>query len=200
MGRRPVRARRAPRRGVRPVPFRPAQTGKWFASMADIRESQDSLLERERQLRAVYECAPVGVCETDRAGCFLRVNPKFAELTGHPAAALIGRSIFDLTHPADADADRRLYAQLLADEVPSYTLEVRLVRADGVPVWVHVSASACRDAAGKPLYGIRVVQDASTRKLAEEALRDSQQRLREENRRKDEFLAMLAHELRNPMA
>src|SRR6478752_5768992 len=157
MGRRPVRARRAPRRGVRPVPFRPAQTGKWFASMADIRESQDSLLERERQLRAVYECAPVGVCETDRAGCFLRVNPKFAELTGHPAAALIGRSIFDLTHPADADADRRL-------------------------------------------YGIRVVQDASTRKLAEEALRDSQRRLREENRRKDEFLAMLAHELRNPMA
>jgi two-component system CheB/CheR fusion protein len=84
--------------------------------------------------------------------------------------------------------------------LPSYTLEVRLVRADEVPIWVHVSASACRDAEGRPLYGIRVVQDASTRKLAEEALRDSQRRLRDENRRKDEFLAMLAHELRNPLA
>jgi two-component system CheB/CheR fusion protein len=168
--------------------------------MSDPRESETSLRERERQLRAVYECAPVGVCETDRDGRLLRVNPKFCELTGRPAADLVGRPIFDLTHPDDAGADRGLYAQLLADEVPSYTLEVRLVRADGFPVWVHVSASACRDADGRPLYGIRVVQDASTRKLAEEALRDSQRRLREENRRKDEFLAMLAHELRNPLA
>jgi len=178
MGQRPVPARHARTRGVPPVVLPPAQPGKWSAAMSDSRESEDGLRERERQLRVVYECAPVGVCETDRDGRLLRVNPKFCELTGRPAADLIGRRVFDLTHRDDAEADRRLYAQLLADEVPSYTLEVRLVRADGYPVWVHVSASACRDEAGRPLYGIRVVQDASTRKLAEEALRDSQRRLR----------------------
>ena len=76
--------------------------------MSDPRESENSLHERERQLRAVYECAPVGVCETDRDGRLLRVNPKFCELTGRPAADLVGRPIFDLTHPYDAGADRRL--------------------------------------------------------------------------------------------
>src|SRR5437588_6949659 len=126
-------------------------------------DTQDpGLRERERQLRAVYECAPVGVCETDPGGRLLRVNPKFCELTGYPAADLIGRPCQDLTHPDDAAADERLYAQLLAGEVPSYTGELRLVRPDGDPVWVHLSASACRDAAGRPLYGIRVVQDAGT--------------------------------------
>ena len=168
--------------------------------MSDPRDSDPSLRERERQLRAVYECAPVGVCETDPDGRFLRVNPKFCELTGYAEADLVGRPTRDITHPDDTGQDDRLYAQLMAGEIPSYTFEKRLVRPDGYPVWVNVSASACRDPDGKPLYGIRVVQDASTRKLAEEALRASQHRLQEENRRKDEFLAMLAHELRNPLA
>jgi PAS domain S-box-containing protein len=168
--------------------------------MSDHRAPHPLSSEHERQLRAVYDCAPVGVRETDAAGRLLRVNPKFCELTGYAQAELAARPFRDLVHPDDVAADDRQYGQVLADEVPSYTLEVRLVRPDGYPVWVNLSASACKGADGRPAYGIRVVQDTSTRKLAEEALRASQQRLREENRRKDEFLAMLAHELRNPLA
>src|SRR5687767_14901944 len=99
--------------------------------MPNSAESADHLRERERQLRAVYECAPVGVCETDPDGRLLRVNPKFCELTGYHEADLVGRSCLDLTHPDDREADRRRYAQLLAGEVPSYTFELRLVRPDG---------------------------------------------------------------------
>ena len=71
---------------------------------------------------------------------------------------------------------------------------IRLVRPDnGQTVWLQVRATVVADASGKPLYIRGVSIDVSARKRAEESLR-------EVGRHKDEFLAMLSHELRNPLA
>jgi CheY-like chemotaxis protein len=63
-----------------------------------------------------------------------------------------------------------------------------------------VTATLIRDAEGKPVRTIGVVQDLTDRKRLEEQLREHARQLAEANRHKDEFLAMLAHELRNPLA
>jgi signal transduction histidine kinase/CheY-like chemotaxis protein len=89
--------------------------------------------------------------------------------------------------------DIDLHRQLIAGEIPSYQIEKRFVRKDGSIVWTEVRRSAVRDAEGAPLYTIGAVRDITERKRAQDALRDA-------DRRKDEFLAMLAHELRNPLA
>ena len=76
----------------------------------------------------------------------------------------------------------------------SYGDVIRLVRPDnGQTVWLQVRATVVADNDGRPVYIRGVSIDVSARKRAEESLR-------EVSRHKDEFLAMLSHELRNPLA
>src|SRR5262245_22724419 len=81
----------------------------------------------------------------------------------------------------------------MAGEVPFYQIEKRFVRKDESIVWTEIRRSAVRDAERAPLYSVCAVRDITERKRAQDALRDA-------DRRKDAFLAMLAHELRNPLA
>ena len=66
---------------------------------------------------------------------------------------------------------------LMRGESLSFSLEKRYIRKDGSLVWVNVSVSLQRDAAGRPAYAIALIQDISERKQAEEALRLANARL-----------------------
>jgi PAS domain S-box-containing protein len=81
-----------------------------------------------------------------------------------------------------------------------FELEHRVRRVDGSLGWTLSRAVPILDANGEIVEWFGAASDATRRKEAEEALRRSQTELREADRRKDEFLAMLAHELRNPLA
>ena len=73
-----------------------------------------------------------------------------------------------------------------------YEAEFRSATTDGSTHWILGKGMVLRDERGGPLRMVGVCMDITSRKRAEEALRDS-------DRRKDEFLAMVSHELRNPL-
>ena len=81
----------------------------------------------------------------------------------------------------------------LASKDGRYEAEIRVVRPDGEIAWYLERGRVERDAYDRPLRLIGVAQDITERKLAEVALQDA-------DRKKDEFIATLAHELRNPLA
>ena len=96
-----------------------------------------------------------------------------------------------LLHPDDA----RRAAESLRVGIAGgrgYALEYRLRHAAGRVVWVHDRARVFHDAAGRPERVVGMIVDITARKAIEEQLRQA-------DRNKDEFLAMLAHELRNPL-
>jgi PAS domain S-box-containing protein len=114
---------------------------------------------------------------------------------------------FRLVHPEDLERHRAI-VETAAREGGSWHSEFRITRPrDGKVIWLEERALATRDPATGKVAMTGLVWEITERKEAEEALRASEQsrslaveKLREADRRKDEFLATLAHELRNPLA
>ena len=130
--------------------------------------SQRELREQEQRLAATYEHAAIGIVEIDAEGRFLRVNEAICAITGLSREELLGWTLFGRTHPDDRRIDEELYRRQVAGELGIYTVEKRFVRKDGRTIWIAVRSSTVRDADGRFLYGVRVVQDITERKASEE--------------------------------
>jgi PAS domain S-box-containing protein len=95
-------------------------------------------------------------------------------------------------HPDDIDNAEQALATAINDAI-EMNVEFRIIRPDGAVRWIYATGNVIYDEHGKPLRMVGINIDVTERKNIEIALRDA-------DRRKDEFLAMLAHELRNPLA
>src|SRR4051812_33741829 len=116
--------------------------------------------ESEAEFRAMFDLAGVGTVLVDAAtGRFLRVNRKQCEITGYAADELLRMTFAELTHPDDRERDLHLFGRLLRGEIAEESIEKRYVRKDGTAVWVHVTATAIRDDAGRPVRTVAVVED-----------------------------------------
>lgn len=147
----------------------------------------------ERRFQATFENAAVGIAHLSPSGKWLRFNDRVAQLLGYSRQELEQLSFQDVSHPDDVDPDATLAEQLLRKEIPCYQLQQRYLKKSGATIWVNRTVSLVRDPADRPLFFVAVIEDISERKAAEDALREA-------DRQKDEFLAMLGHELRNPLA
>ncbi len=149
-------------------------------SAVDITErlqASRQLRESEARFRATFEQAAVGIAHVGLDGQWLRVNQKLCDIVGYSHDELLQRTFQDITYPPDLDIDLAYVQQLLAGEIAAYSLEKRYLRRDGSMVWVNLTGSLVRDAAGAPSYFIAIIEDISERRSAREALRQSEERL-----------------------
>ena len=132
-----------------------------------VRMEQD-LRTAEERLAATYENLLAGIAECDEDGCFLRVNEAFETITGYSKDELLSKTFLDITHPDDVPMERQQYARQVACEIDRYVTSKRYVRKDGQMIWVEVTSSTVRSEQGAFRFGVRMVQDITERKLAEE--------------------------------
>ncbi len=102
-------------------------------------------------------------------------------------------AVLEAVHSEDRERFLANVHAALASKDGRYETEVRVVRPDGEIAWYLERGRVERDAYDRPVRLVGVAQDITERKRAELALQDA-------DRRKDEFIATLAHELRNPLA
>jgi diguanylate cyclase (GGDEF)-like protein/PAS domain S-box-containing protein len=152
----------------------------FIAHIVDIAERKRhelALAEAEERFRSAFDNAPIGIALVAPDGRFIKVNRSLCELTGHSETALLVRSFQSITHPDDLDADLAYVEDVLSGRRRTYQLEKRYLHADGHVIWVMLSVSLVRDAAGLPLYFISQVADITERKWREEELRDRAEQL-----------------------
>jgi PAS domain S-box-containing protein len=135
---------------------------------AALDQSQRVLREQEQRLAATYEHAAIGIVEVDARGTFLRVNEAICGITGMSKDELVGWSLSGRTHPDHRMEDEQLFRRQVAGELGMYSIEKRFVRKDGRVIWIAVRSSSVRDSDNNFLYGVRVVQDITEHKAAEE--------------------------------
>ena len=119
-------------------------------------------------------------------------SPSWRAYTGQSLQEFLDRGWLQAVHPEDRAWVEQHWREAVAAPQRAQA-EFRLKRADGTWSWTSAQAAPVLDDAGRVLKWVGMNIDVTDRKLAEEALRQA-------DRRKDEFLATLAHELRNPLA
>jgi PAS domain S-box-containing protein len=143
-------------------------------------------------LAAVVQSSDDAVVSKTLEGIITSWNRGAEQLFGYSAQEIIGKPITTIVPPELHGEERDILARLRRGERLEHFDTVRLTK-DGRRVDISLTVSPVRDEHGMIVGASKVARDISERKRVEEQLRDA-------DRQKDEFLATLAHELRNPLA
>ncbi len=178
---------------------------RMFGIVADITErkrAEKEINDARTRLDSTLKMAEIGTWEYDIKNDRVHADDTLAAMFGR-APEQISRGgmadYMDAVHPGD----RERVTQIIQSAIASgsiYQADYRLVRQDGGIRWVSARGRIDRDESGKAIQLPSVVVDITARKQTEDNLRQLVADFSEADRRKDEFLATLAHELRNPLA
>jgi PAS domain S-box-containing protein len=136
----------------------------------------------------------------DTEGRVLSWNDGATLLFGYQAAEVIGQPFSRFFIPEEIARDRPEAEVRQATASGQVTRDGWQVRRDGTRFWGSSVITTLRDERGALKGFAKVIRDTTDRKQLEMELHRQAEELAEANRRKDEFLAMLSHELRNPLA
>lgn len=149
-----------------------------FRDVSERMRSEEATRDSEARFRATFENAAVGIAHLGLDGTWSRLNQKLCDTLGYTREELRLRKFEEITHPDDRAIDLQRFQELIDGEVNAYTLEKRCFHKDGHIVWINVTNALQHDEQGRPVYVIAVLRDVSLRKRAQDALSESEIRMR----------------------
>jgi PAS domain S-box-containing protein len=165
----------------------------WVAVIHDIddrKRAAEALRDSQDQMQIITDTMSAAVCRTGNDLRYVWMNPVYARWLGRPEKEAVGQPVADVLG-AQMREIAPYVARVLKGEQVQYE---RLADLPGLGRrWIAAVFTPILDALGQPDGWVTICTDIHDRKTAEEELRES-------DRRKDDFLATLAHELRNPLA
>lgn len=142
-----------------------------FNDMASAIEQRNAELHAgAERFRSTFEQAAMGFAHVSPDGRWLRVNQKLGDILGYGREELLTRSLQDIAHPDDPEADLTRMRQLLAGDIDTCQLEMRGIRKNGSPVWLNLTVSLVWRAPGIPDHFIMTVEDIQGRKHNEQEI------------------------------
>ncbi len=145
-------------------------------NITERKQAEEALRQSEARYRKLIDEAPVGqvLCKLD--GTLVEVNQAFLDMMGAPVDQVQERMIAGLLHPDDAKDYNREIGRLVRGEIDRIERDRRLVRPDGEVVWVGGGTTVLRENGEIVLHS--VMEDVTARRLAVDALTESENRFR----------------------
>ncbi len=140
--------------------------------ISERKRAEEELRRSEEKYRNIFENAVEGIYQVTPDGRYLSVNPALARIHGFSSPEEMVASVTDIAHQLYVDPSRRARLKCLVEQdgfVKSF--EIMMRRKDGSLHWVANTAHAVRDAGGTIVYYEGTVEDITSRKFAEEELR-----------------------------
>lgn len=147
------------------------------AHLNDVTERkawETALMESELKFRSIVDNAHEGIWAIDRNSTTTLVNKRAAEILGYTREEIVDRSVLDFMF----EEDREKALRLRSERVAGNRFDFKMRHKDGSTVWVSVSGAPRHNEAGEFDGAITMIADITARKFAEQALRDSEARLR----------------------
>ena len=165
----------------------------------EVLEQERRVAEANARLAAIVEFSDDAIVSKTLEGIVMSWNRGAEKLFGYPAAEAVGQHI-SLIIPADRISEEDyVIGKVRHGEVVDHFETLRRTK-DGRSLHISLTVSPIRDAQGRVTGASKIARDITEQKRAEQALHEHRKQLVEADRLKDEFMAMLAHELRNPLA
>ncbi len=146
------------------------------AAISERRQVELEVRRGERRYREIVEMAGEGICRLDAMGKTVFVNRRMAGMLGYDAAEMVGKPVIEFIHPADHGAYQLRQQQRRQGLDGRH--ETRMLHRDGHAVWVRNVANPIMEADGSYAGSMGMLTDISDQRVAEQALRDSEQQYR----------------------
>jgi len=163
-----------------------------FVERRDIDEVRD-------RLAAIVDSSDDAIVSKTLDGVITSWNRGAEAMFGYAADEVIGRSIYLIVPPDRHHEEENVLARLRRGEKIDHYETERLAR-DGRRLNISLTVSPVRDADGRIVGASKVARDVTAQRRAIQEIDSARRAAEAANRTKDEFLAMLGHELRNPLA
>lgn len=141
----------------------------------ELAEKTGALLLSEEKFRTIFKKSPIAIALVGTDLYFRTVNKKFSELLGYGQDELTKITFPEVTHPDHIGSDMAIMKEVIAGKKDEYQTEKRYIRKDGTVIWGSLSASAIKNKLGRVVAIIALINDITERKIAEEALAESEE-------------------------
>lgn len=146
-----------------------------FQDITERKKGEEALRLSEKRFRTLFEHAPVGVALIEsKTGRYLDINPKYCAFLGYTREEALQKSLMDVSHPGELQANLDQNADLVKGKIRSFALEKRFICKGGTIKWGYLTASPLWSEGETPsqYIHIAVVQDITERKQLEAQLKN----------------------------
>jgi len=149
-----------------------------YEDITQRKQSEEALRASEEQLRVIFDASQAGIILVAPHGSILFANNRMAEMFGMPLGQLIGSSYLEHLHDEERMNGNERMERLIRGEIQAVSSERHYIRADGSDFWGFLSGKRLENPDGTLRALVGIIADISERKRVEDALHESESRLR----------------------
>ncbi len=147
--------------------------------ITEQKQAEEARRVSEEKLNLIIDTSPIGICTVDLLGNFVTTNIAYEQMLGYSKEELLELSFFDVTHPDYRPKNKDLFQNMFSLETAGFSMEKKYIRKGGTIIDVAVHATGVVGTEGTVRFGTAFVEDITERRLAEKALRKSEERLQQ---------------------